>query len=115
LFGVAVKVEFAMHLKMRPIKRGSGKAAPDAAVAVLRRTDNPAVMSGDDGLLHDIAEELGWPHDAWLTPKRVLDAIDRHNSGQLVKRLTRGIRGRVMRIFYLPETAAERGIKPQQA
>jgi len=93
--------------RYKPVPRGSAAKAPDAAVAVLRRTDNPAVAYGDGGLLHLIAEEMGWPHEFWFTEKRVLDAIDRHNKGQLVKRYFRAHRG-LGRVFYLPEEAEKR-------
>jgi hypothetical protein len=56
----------------------------DAAVTVLRRTGNPAVMWGDEGLLHLIADELGWPHEAWHTSDRVLNALYK-TPGPLVK------------------------------
>lgn len=84
--------------------------AADATVKVLRETDNPAVMAGDSFLLHTIATEMGWPHDCWLTEKRVLDAIDRSNAGQLVKGISRSNRRR--RIFYLPEHAPRKEPTP---
>jgi len=93
-----------MKYSLLPVPRGSASKAPDAAVIVLRRTNNPAVCYGDSGLLHSIADEMGWPHEGHFTEKRVLDAIDRHNDGQLVKRYYR-LR-RLARIFYLPEHAS---------
>lgn len=54
----------------------------EAAIAVLRRTENEAVMCGDSMLLHMIADEMGWEHHAWKTEKRVLDALSR-NPGEL--------------------------------
>ena len=47
----------------------------EATVKVLRATKNPAVMWGDEMLLHDIATELGWEHAAWETSDRVLAAL----------------------------------------
>ncbi len=79
----------------------------EAAVAVLRRTKNPAVMRGDAQLLHDIAEEMGWPHDAWKSEKRVLDALTR-DPGILIPKMTMshtgpGSRERAVRIFRMPK------------
>lgn len=89
-----------MRRRYQPVPRGSHKEAPHAAVRVLLRTENRAVGYGDSGLLHLICEELGWPHEGWLTEKRVLDAIDRHHEGVLVKRYFRC--RRLARVFYLP-------------
>ena len=77
--------------------RGTGKKVPEAAVRVLRRTDNPGVMWGDSALLHLIAEEAGMPHDCWLTEKRVLDALSRYGSELFEQRQARGPRGWVRR------------------
>lgn len=49
----------------------------DATVAILKVTDNGAVMWGDCVLLHMIAERLGWEHQSWRTEKRVLDALSK--------------------------------------
>lgn len=73
----------------------------DAAVEVLRATDNPAVMWGDEGLLHLIAERLGWEHNAWHTSDRVLRALSK-TPGPLVKRETL-LHGHWVLIFRLPE------------
>jgi hypothetical protein len=73
----------------------------DAAVEVLRETDNPAVMFGDEGLLHLIAERLGWPHECTKTSDRVMAALAR-TPGELVKRKTK-IYGRWVNIFRLPD------------
>jgi len=73
----------------------------DAAVEVLRETDNPAVMFGDEGLLHLIAERLGWPHECTKTSDRVMAALAR-TPGELVKRKTK-IHGRWVNIFRLPD------------
>lgn len=74
----------------------------DAAVEVLRETDNPAVMFGDEGLLHLIAERLGWEHHAWKTSDRVLRALSK-TPGPMRKCYTRLGGGRRVLIFKLPE------------
>lgn len=76
----------------------------DAAVAVLRETSNPAVMSGDSGLLHMIAERAGRPHRGFLTEKLVLDALTKQ-PGELLALYTCDGRNRSVRIFRLPEAA----------
>jgi len=73
----------------------------EATMIVLRKTDNPAVMWGDEGLLHLIADELGWKHDAWKTSERVLAAL-RKTPGPLSKGLTR-CHNRLVSIFRMPE------------
>lgn len=85
----------------------SRKRVCDAAVEILRETDNPAVMWGDAHLLHLIAERSGMNANAWITEKRVLDALTRQ-PGVLVPKLARAAHGRVVRIFRLPEPAAGR-------
>ncbi len=82
-----------------------------AAIKILRETDNPAVMWGDEGLLHMIAEELGWEHKAWETSDRVMKALNR-SPGKLHKRKTqlggrRGPNGRIVSIFILPECISD--------
>ncbi len=78
----------------------------DAAVEVLRETDNPAVMWGDEGLLHAIADRAGLKacNRAWQTSAAVLNNLARQ-PGDLVSRLTLAANGRRVRIFYLPEHA----------
>jgi len=78
----------------------------DAAVLVLRETDNPAVMWGDEGLCHLIAEraELSTVGRAWLTSDRVLRNLDRQ-PGELVAGTTLTGANRRVRIFWLPEHA----------
>lgn len=76
----------------------------DAAVEILRETDNPAVMWGDEGLLHMIAERLGWPHECTRTSDRVLAALSR-TPGPLEKRQTL-LHGHWVNIFRLPSTSA---------
>ena len=83
----------------------------DAAVLVLRETDNAAVMWGDSRLLHLIAERYGIParpgrsiHEAWRTETRILGALAR-TPGELVAGFTRcGGHERMVRIFRLPES-----------
>jgi hypothetical protein len=72
----------------------------DAAVAVLRETNNPAVMWGDEGLLHMIAEKLGWPHECTKTSDRVMAALGR-TPGPLRKSKTQLPNGRIVNIFHL--------------
>ncbi len=82
----------------------------EAAVLVLRETNNPAVMWGDSGLLHMIADraELRSHSKAWKTEAAVLRNLSR-DPGELVAAHTTIIRGnRKVRIFYLPEHAPER-------
>jgi hypothetical protein len=71
----------------------------------LRATNNPSVGWGDSHLLHEIAEKAGIESRGHRTEKAVLDAIDRSNKEQLVKRYfrypERGC-GRTRR-FFLPE------------
>ncbi len=74
----------------------------DAAAKVLRETNNPAVMWGDEGLLHLIAEELGWKHDGPRTSARVLAAISK-TPGPFTQLRIKCHRHWV-RIFRLPET-----------
>jgi len=86
----------------------------EAAVLVLRETDNPAVMWGDEGLLHMIADRAGirmrsqGPH----TSRAVLNNLTRH-PGELVPGYTSaGGAGRSrVRIFFLPEHASAYWIK----
>lgn len=81
----------------------------DAAVAILRETDNPAVMWGDSGLLDAISIRAGlkdpfWPSVRW---QRVLDALSRQ-PGILRPGWTATMiagRARNVRIFHLPEPA----------
>lgn len=75
----------------------------EATIAVLKRTGSPAVMWGDEGLLHLIADELGWEHDSWRTSDRVLAAL-RKTPGELIRRRTANGRGRMVSIFHLPTT-----------
>jgi hypothetical protein len=76
------------------------KSVAAIAAEYLREKEFPAVMSGDSYLLHEIAERAGMGHDGWRTEKRVLDAIDRTNKGELEKVLLRA--HRILRSFWLP-------------
>jgi hypothetical protein len=96
-----------VRFKLKPVPRGSGMKAAQFAADILRETDNIGIGWGDATLLHMVCTRLGWPHEAWLTERRVLDAIDRSHEGVLVKRFfrERGLR----RVFYLPERIDENG------
>ncbi len=97
--------------------------ACDAAIEVLKATNNPAVMYGDEGLGHQIAERLGWEHDGPRTTRRVLQALSR-TPGRLVKGYCRMpgdccARGQSVLSFELPKPEYEflmqhlhRGAKP---
>ena len=78
--------------------------ACDAAVAVLRETKNPAVMWGDSGLLHLIAERAGLRTQdrSWKTEDAVLRCLSRQ-PGDLVSGTTVTGNGRRVRCFWLPE------------
>lgn len=78
----------------------------DAALEILRETHNPAVMWGDSGLCHMIAQRAGMRTQdrAWQTEARVLENLARQ-PGELVPRFTCAMTGRRVRIFYLPEHA----------
>lgn len=78
------------------------KRVCDAAVEVLHETDNPAVMWGDEGLCHLIAERMGWEHNGPITSDRVLNALAK-TPGPLVKGLTR-CHSRNVRIFAIPSS-----------
>ena len=83
----------------------------DAALAVLRETDNPAVMWGDEGLLHTIAERAGLRScgRAWETSACVLANLSAQ-PGELIPGytfVTHAGRDRRVRIFYLPEHERE--------
>lgn len=85
------------------------KTPAQHAAEVLRETGNPSVCFGDDGLIHAIGERCGFKPSAWKSRKTVCDAIDRSNSGELVKSFTLGHRW--MRCYTLPEVAALRTAK----
>jgi hypothetical protein len=75
----------------------------DAAVEVLRETNNPAVMWGDVWLLHAIADRAGLAESRYPShrERRVLAALTKQ-PGILIPRLTRIGSGRSVRIFRLP-------------
>jgi hypothetical protein len=58
-------------------------------------------MWGDEGLLHLIAERLGWKHDGTRTSDRVIAALAK-TPGILIKKRTQMGNGRWVRIFRLP-------------
>jgi len=79
----------------------------DAAIQVLRETNNPAVMWGDEGLLHQIAERAGLATvgRSWRTSTAVLNNLAKC-PGDLVPMKAQGHSGgraRWVRIFRLPE------------
>lgn len=78
----------------------------DAAVAVLSETDNPAVMWGDAGLLHMIANRAGLRARgrARQTSDAVLNNLSRR-PGTLIAGHTLLGNGRRVRCFWLPEHA----------
>ena len=87
-------------------RKQSGMLICEAAEAVLRETGNPAVMYGDSGLLHAIANRAGSAaaRQGHITEQRVLDALARC-PGNLVATHTSGRSRKRVRIFYLPEFA----------
>lgn len=85
----------------------------DAAVLVLRETNNPAVMWGDERLCHLIANRAGMRAvgRAWKTSARVLANLARC-PGDLVPGFTTcGPRRRPVRIFWLGEHAPARALE----
>ena len=97
----------------------------DITAAVLRETENPAVMWGDSGLLDQIVARAGstpkrpirlagggevadLPAAGW---KRILDALTRQ-PGELIPGHTEQPDGRIaLRIFWLPEHAPPWALK----
>lgn len=73
-----------------------------AARQILQETGNEAVMWGDEGLCHLIAERLGWKHDGPRTSDRVLAALAK-TPAPLVKKKTKAGNGRLVNIFRLQE------------
>jgi len=79
----------------------------DAAIIVLRETDNPAVMHGDDGLLKLIADRAGSRSKKWgpFLADYIIGALAKC-PGDLFPAYTVSAHGnRRVRIFYLPEVA----------
>lgn len=70
--------------EMYRLRAGTPTAA-EAAVLLLLETNNPAIQWGDSRLLHDVATRIGLPHEGPNTEKRVLDLIEKTNSGLLIK------------------------------
>lgn len=79
----------------------------DAAMLVLRETGNPAVMWGDEHLLHMIAERAGLraARRGWETSKMVLNNLSRCPGELVAKYTVCGGHERTVRIFRLPECA----------
>ncbi len=94
---------FPLHPTLPPSER---IRACDAAVLVLRETDNPAVMWSDSGLLHAIASRAGLRsrERGWQTEGAVLAALSKQ-PGDLVATKTAGHKNRSVRIFWLREKA----------
>ncbi len=86
------------------------RSAAQVARDHLRATGNHAVGGGDAGLLHEICELLGRPHNRWTTEKLILDSIQRTNRGEFVR--FKGERGR--RVFYLAEFAEDWMVERQK-
>lgn len=79
----------------------------DVTIAVLKETGNEALMHGDEGLMHIIAMKLQWkvPSDipGWdRLYQRLLNALTK-TPGALIPKFTQTGRGRLVRIFRLPE------------
>jgi len=76
------------------------------AVEHLQATDNPAIMTGDHVLAHEIAEKHGMAHDGYHTERRVIEALWK-TPGILVRKLTGAnwLGGRAVRMLRLPEEA----------
>lgn len=72
-----------------------------AAVEVLRETENSGVMWGDECVLHLIATKMGWKHEAWKTSTRVLNALSK-TPGVFKKSYVQLPNGRVVRNFNAP-------------
>lgn len=88
--------------------RNSGRGAKTAAQAafeLLVATGNPAIGWGDSGLLHQVAEKLGMPHEGPLTERKVMRRIEASHQGVLVKRLLELPNGRAVRRYWLPNQA----------
>ena len=87
----------------------------DAAVAVLRESNNPAVMWGDEGLCHMIADraQLRSSGRAWKTSDCVLSNLARCHDGLIAGKTTCHGR-RAVRIFWLPEHAPKWAIERAQ-
>jgi hypothetical protein len=88
-------------------KQGGIPSAAQAAAAILRETEQPAIGWGDSGLLHAVAKRIGFDHEGPKTEQRVLSKLEQSYAGVLVKGYAsypgRG-RARVRR-YWLPETA----------
>lgn len=73
----------------------------EAAVQILRETNNSSVMHGDGHLLHLIANRAGIKSDGWKTEIRVLNSLSKQ-PGDLQKGLVgMGQGNRRVRIFRM--------------
>jgi hypothetical protein len=81
----------------------------DAAVLVLRETNNPAVMWGDNGLLDLIGARAGLKTSGRYPylHHHVMSNLSRQ-PGELVAGTTLGVGNKRVRIFWLPEHVPER-------
>jgi hypothetical protein len=86
-------------------KRMSRTAFGEIAAAHLRASGNPAIMSGDERLAHEVAELAGMPHEGWKTTKKVLDRLE--GSRLFEKVIVAGVRGRRCRCFNLRTMAPD--------
>lgn len=79
------------------------KYASEAAIEVLHEIGNTSFRTGDESILHAIAEKLGWPAEGPKTSRRVRKALQKR-PGELVKTLVerRGKGSQVAIMFSLP-------------
>lgn len=95
-------------------KSGRRQSAAQVAASLLRETGNPAIGWGDSGLLHQVADMLGMPHEGPRSERKVLDRIERSHQGVLEKRHVEvGGRYGNVRQFMLPEKSEELIAKTQ--
>ncbi len=76
------------------------RALWQAAIVTLERLKQPAIMFGDTGLAHEIAEEMGWEHEGPKTHDRVISTLAR-TPGKLIKKKS-FVYDRWVCIFHLP-------------
>ncbi len=88
---------------VRKIPTTSTLSCAEVAEQVLRELGQPAVGWGDEAILHQIAERLGWPHEGPRTSRRVLNALSK-NPGPLKAAKRHCVRfGQAVRVFELQE------------
>jgi hypothetical protein len=87
------------------------KKLSEYAVEHLRQSSNPAVMTGDDGLLHEIATKAGRKSNPaimpWTEADRIFAALWQ-TPGELVRGCTVNGRNQRVRILRLPETQVKK-------